>query len=609
MQLTNGPLRHWVSGIYTYLINKYTYNNIKVKIMKKKNYLLLATAALALVACTADDTIGDSSTTLSENQAIGFNFSMPASTRAAEANAADAGKLNYEFIVWGEKNESDAATTATNIVFENYRVQYKNNDGSTKNSTVSNTTGWDYVGIAPYTTNVTPNIGSSKTQTIKYWDFGKTYTFTAVSALTGDITGDKVTITKNKDNNTKKGHGYTIKLTNGADISNIFVAERQEKSFANGAAVQPIQMVFRQFQTKVRFGFYETVPGYDVKITGVKYGTNTTSPDETNFGVDGEFIKKPASTSDVITYTITYDDSNKPVLSTTKSGTTTESYKSFGTNAFNKVLGKTSDDATFDQDQKAYTAILPHTENATPMTFKVSYKLISEDTGEEIVVTDRQVTVPAVYCKWKPNFAYTYLFKVSDKSTELYPITFDAVVAADELNKQETITEVAGETDEVCITTIGFNGNTVVESTTAAEYGTNNIIYASVTEGDDVKDLTVAQGSENIALYNVVASGTVAPKVTEASVANCIKNGKPSSQDAKDKVVEDVNGGKLTATPETINTDGTTIPCIVTSVPREDGNGTRDIPALKFQPTAAGTYAIEYTTAGGNKYYKIVVVK
>ena len=83
MQLTNGPLRHWVSGIYTYLINKYTYNNIKVKIMKKKNYLLLATAAIALVACTADDDLSaGKSTTAQGDGAIVFNMGTSATTRA-----------------------------------------------------------------------------------------------------------------------------------------------------------------------------------------------------------------------------------------------------------------------------------------------------------------------------------------------------------------------------------------------------------------------------------------------------------------------------------------------------------------------------------------------
>ena len=580
----------------------------------KKNYLFIGAAAIMMAGCASDDIVGDENISSGETP-IAFSMNTPNATRGTstnpETNAADAVKLNREFIVWGEKGESDAATSLdnnTNIVFENYRVQYSDEYGSTKNSTVSNTTGWDYVGITPYITNVTPNIGSGKTQTIKYWDFNKTYTFTAVSALNSDITGGKVTIKKNNDGSTKKTHGYTITLTNGADASQIFVADRQEKSFANGTAVQPIKMAFRQFQTKVRFGFYETVPGYDVKITGVKY--NSASEPQTTFGVDGNFVKNPAGTSDVITYTITYDDSNKPVLNTTQSGTTSDSYKTFGNYVFGKALGKTSKTATFDKVSDTststdgeYTAILPNTGNSTAMTFKVSYKLISEDTGEEIAITDRQVTVPAVYCQWKPNFAYTYLFKVSDASAELYPITFDAVVEADEVSCQETITEVAGDETKVCITTIGFDGNTVVKSTTADEYSANNTIYASVTKGDAVETLSIEDGSTNIALYTITGDQTI----TEASVANCIKYGQLSTTGGKDKVVTGLNNKTMTATPVDINTGTTSVPCIVTAVPKEDGNGDRNISALKFTP-AAGTYAIEYTT-GSDKYYKIVIVK
>jgi hypothetical protein len=599
-------------------------------------------AAMVMAGCASDDMIGDNNATQSDNQVIGFNMNMPAVTRAAEANAGYAKTLGYEFIVWGEKGEADAATTLennTNIVFENYRVQYKDNDGSTKNSTVSNTTGWDYVGIAPYAeasanspTKVVPTIYKDDDikQTIKYWDFGgSTYTFTAVSALSTDIDGNKVTIRKNFDGASKTAHGYTITLTKGAKAENIFVSDRKEITPtipATGGTMAAVQMAFRNFQTKIRFGFYETVPGYHVQITGVKYGSNSSAVK--TLGVNGNFFKNPESASDKITYTVTYEsasDGAKPVLTIANEGSTTKGFEEFGDNIFQtgeNYLGTSSLDAqvTYNNSDKSYKCILPNTGNTTPMTFTVSYKLISEDTGEEIQIDDRQVTVPAAYCMWKPNFAYTYLFKVSDQSAELYPITFDAVVEADEVSKQETITEVASdETNKVCITTIGFDSNnTVVTSTTANEYASGNTIYASVMEGSNTTATTL--NTTNIALYTVTGTQTI----TEASVANCVKNGTTptSSAGSTAKTVTDLNGNTMTATPVDINTDGSTIPCIVATVPREDGNGNRDISALKWTGVANTTYAVEYTkttttTPAGEsqsvtktyKYYKIVVVK
>ena len=612
--------------------------------MKKKNLLFVA-ATMVMAGCASDDMIGDNGATQSDNQVIGFNMSTPAMTRGtALANAEDAGKLGQEFIVWGEKNEpaDGSACAATDLVFENYRVQYADADGSTKNSTVSNTTGWDYVGITPYddgtTVKVSPSILTNNTsakQTIKYWDFGKNYTFTAVSAYKDDISTGKVTITKTQASTatspattSPKDKGYTIVLKNGADASKIFVADRKENvNCANSSSVAAVQMQFRNFQTKIRFGFYETVPGYNVQITNIGYN-NTNYKTSNKFGVNGKFITSPTANGESVTYTVTYDDTNKPIVDVAESAnttTTSEGYcDKFGTNIFQtgkNYLGKSSlnSEVTYDKTSGAYTEILPNTGNSTPMTFTVSYKLISEDTEEEIAITDRQVTVPAQYCQWKPNFAYTYLFKVSDQSAELYPITFDAVVEADEVSKQETITEVASdETNKVCITTIGFNGNTVVESTTANEYASGNTIYASVMEGSNTTATTLT--TTNIALYTV--TGTQA--ITEASVANCVKNGTTPTSPAgsKAKTVTDLNGNTMTATPVDINTDGSTIPCIVKAVPREDGNGNRDIYALKWTGAANTTYAVEYTkttttTPAGEsqsvtktyKYYKIVIVK
>ena len=65
---------------------------------------------MVMAGCASDDMIGDNNATQSDNQVIGFNFNMPTTTRA-EQNAGDAKTLNYEFIVWGEKEEENQKET------------------------------------------------------------------------------------------------------------------------------------------------------------------------------------------------------------------------------------------------------------------------------------------------------------------------------------------------------------------------------------------------------------------------------------------------------------------------------------------------------------------
>ena len=344
--------------------------------------------------------------------------------------------------------------------------------------------------------------------------------------------------------------------------------------------------------------------------------------------VNGNFVTVPTEDSQTVEYKVTYDSSNKPIVTVTSSGATASTNVSeFGQNIFSNTtstkLGKNSTSPLYDIDDGKYTSILPNTGNKTPMTFTVSYKLISEDTKEEILVEDRQVTVPAEYCTWKPNFAYTYLFKVSDKSAELYPITFDAVVAEDEVNLQKTITEVSGDTEKVCITTLGIDEDGKF-STDADEYTAGSTIYASVTADDDEVTLT-----DNIAkLYTVIATkpsstGTtttvpVPEAITEAAVANCLN--RTATSGSNTWTVTDQNNVTMTVTASTLGS-------IAGSVPAEDGGTARTMSVLKWTDnntnSESGTYyyVVEYsrtvsvTPTGEStavqttkKYYKVVKV-
>ncbi len=564
--------------------------------MKKINYFIFAAAAMTIAGCANDEFTGNGAQPTG-NTPIAFNLETGAQTRATSSGGDAAEKLGKEFIVWGEKNETGGTAAADkDKVFENYRVKWTQNTAGT---TLSNTKDWEYVGIKPYKSDyVSPSIyqDDNTVQTIKYWDMGATsYTFTAVSAAESDITNGKVKITKITNGTNATDKGYTIELGADATPGSIYVSDRKVITAPTGTITPGAEdqyggfakLVFRNFQTKIRFAMYETIPGYKVKVNSVTYN-NTAST--TNFGVDGDFVKAGSGTK----YKVTYDNNNKAVVAL--DGTTTpskETYLQAGTNLIGTELGTTSTSPTFDQSGDGYTAIQPNPSNTTNMKFTITYTLISEDTQEEIKVENKTAEVPAAYCQWKNNYAYTYIFKITDSSAELYPITFDAVVETDEIGNQETITTVT----EPSITTFAVTSTGAVV-TGKNEYGAGDVIYASV-----VKNHTAATDlSTNTKLYTVETSDKTNFPITEASVAHCIKLKAASGTDAH-----------ITVSEVTLNTTDN----FVTEVPTEEGNGsTRTLSALKWTAQSNKVYAVEYkytdTTGGSStekKIYKIVRIQ
>ena len=215
------------------------------------------------------------------------------------------------------------------------------------------------------------------------------------------------------------------------------------------------------------------------------------------------------------------------------------------------------------------------------LTLRVNYTLVSNDgSGEEIHVYGAKAIVPAVYAQWKSNYAYTYVFKISDKTNGktglgdtdpegLFPITFDAMVT-DILNgTQATVTTVATPS----ITTYQ-KGHDVTKDEYSAKTGD---IYVMV---DGKKDL-----GTNGKLYTVTAKEGVA--ISEATVHDALTIGA---------------GGSGNASRNGITLTDATSDATITAIPGVDGNditvtaGT----AAKFTPTK-GTYAYAYKLSDGTK--------
>ena len=248
-------------------------------------------------------------------------------------------------------------------------------------------------------------------------------------------------------------------------------------------------------------------------------------------------------------------------------------------------LGTSLTNASYAADESApdyYQTMLPN-ETGSTLTLRVNYTLVSNDgSGEEIHVYGAKAIVPAIYAQWKSNYAYTYVFKISDKTNGktslgkddpegLFPITFDAMVT-DVLNgTQATVTTVATPS----ITTYQKGHDPKATDEYSAKKGD---IYVMV---DGKTDL-----GTNGKLYTVTTSGTT---ISEATVHDALTIGAGGSGKASR------NGITLTDA----KSDAT-----ITAIPGVDGNnitvtaGT----AAKFTP-AKGTYAYAYKLNDGTPTY------
>lgn len=577
----------------------------------KKNLFLVAAALAALVSCTSDEFTGDQTIReANEYGAISFNLETPAITRATNGGKTAATALSNRFIVWGEKNETDGtAASDANLVFKNYKVEWTDNSAYTS---TSNTQNWEYVGLTPYTAaQVSPSINPT-TQTIKYWDYAATsYTFTAVSALDADITNSKVVITKQTSGSTVYDKGYEIAIKTGASTDNIFVADRNNPTLGSGTDRNAsntrggnVKMTFRNFMSKIRFGIYETIPGYKVKITKVTYnngGNNST----TDFAIDGKFIVPGDNTIFNVTYENDQSANPNKVKATLKYGpddvSTPASYANYFVSATSPILsadniGTAATSATFDKTSDAFTTILPFSTNTTNLKLTIDFQLISEDTQETINITGKTAEVPAKYCQWLSNYAYSYIFKITDDG--LYPITFDAVEITDENGNAEYITTVT----EPSITTYA-KASAV---TTNGDYKDGEKIYATVMDGSSLATLD----GTNMKLYKVTTSDATNFPITEASVAEALIEGPTwtAAQATLKKITCTADGTGFNYGKTVVAPDGTTLTM------DESNNVVADFTGAKTQideiPTYGPTYyaivyektAATYTVDTGNTY-------
>lgn len=478
--------------------------------MKKIQFFLAAFAMVAIAGCTSDQYAGGDE--IPGNNTLGINFisGNKAMTRADITGADAAALLGNKFRVYGTSTSSANVTTP---VFDNFVVDYKGESSIGEDST--NTAGWSYfgqtsLGLAPAVQNV------------KYWDLSAAqYDFVAFSGL-----DDGIRVTSTTTNTIPVNPANLDKIYMSDHVTAKWQATATGKT-ANAQYGKTVKLTFKRLAARVRFGIYETVPGYAVKDVKFYYDDNylaqAGTSTKTIAGLRGKF---PVSGNAIITY-----DENNAVQADFE-GTDVSNNFQFGeleyTYAASSLVsgGNLKEDGTVDAtgDPKflsttsaaptyataagsAWKNVLPFASNDVNLVLRADFTLVSLDgVGAPIHVKGASAVVPVGYAQWKPNYAYTYIFKISDKTNGttdpnpnpnpsdpdtpnpnpnpgvpegIYPITFDAVVSNIEDYNQETITG---------ITSLGGDAITTYSATSdvtnAGEYKVGEtIIVSSISHG------------------------------------------------------------------------------------------------------------------------------
>lgn len=486
---------------------------------------MAALGALMLASCADDGFVGDQEV-LKGNGAIQFASNTPAITRARSGSDA-ASDLGYSFAVYATKTVN---STTSNVFAQNdystspnspYWVWYNT---STAGTTASNTADWEYVGAAGAkdTPAGTGTFTLSTDQTIKYWDYAASqYDFVAYKNTTGGTVSNVTT------------SGFTFVGT-AAQFAGLYVADKltiTEKAnpaahaTADNKIGDAVMFTFRSGAAKVRLGIYETIPGYNVMNVNFKPTSPATfSETTTSAQLSGSFndIVSPATDA---TFTVTYGTGGVAQYATATEASNNFVFGTFDTDG-TPYLGVSSTDPTWANASSAYINVLPNQDHTGAMVLSVDFDLYNTITHETIHVEDAKAVVPEIYMTWNPNYAYTYLFKISDNTngytgpaaspTGLYPITFDALTISATDNEEGSITTVSTPS----ITTYQ-DGSVSPSGITYAH--ANGPIY--ITVNTDGTLATLNASGTTVKLYTVDAETTetdllLAPSYTKTEVTS-----------------------------------------------------------------------------------------
>ena len=600
-------------------------------IMKKN--LFYAAMAIALASCASDDFVGENnnSPNVPQNDSqITFGLGVNRTTRADIYGSAAATLLGNHFYVTGTKGTEAATSPSPTLVFDNYLVAFGANTAGT---TESNTANWEYVGVTPDGSNYV-KLSTPNNQTIKYWDYstdqydflafstGANKAVSSTSPATGEIGVTKMNYGASLASN---GTAYTFTLPDANALKEAYISDITTIEKANYG--KEVRLKFKNLGSKVRIALYETLPGYAVKDVNFYALDGTTNFTDANKNTTAKLISAtgiPTSGTIQVYFphvgTDNRDATPKPAdynlaAATVAEGSTTEKSPAFGSLAnfatsyegeltSGSYIGRTLPTATFAGTKAAeyYQTVFP-VSTSEPLTLRVDYTLVSIDnSGEEIKIYGAKAVVPSTYTKWLPNYAYTYIFKISDNtngwtspdaSTDntdpgLFPITFDAVVAeaTDANGEQTTITTVATPS----ITTYQQGHS---KATNEYSIGTAKDVYVQVMDNNTSTATLVSTLSATNSLLYAVSD----VNATEAEVMDALEK-RTTAIDAAN--VTGRNGITLT---KNTNIDATVNKIVngVDNNPISVTAGQAAKIAITASGFATGTYAFVYDYTDGDK--------
>ena len=517
--------------------------------MKTKYFFFAAFAVGVLASCSSDELVGENSSSTDPQNVQAINFGGEAQNMT-RSTTDDITKLSGNFMVAATKTVGGS----NQKVIDNYKVWNKAS-GATDNTT--NRYGWEYVGDNGTTGLGEGNIKLDKNQSIKYWDLSSTayhyvagsptkaftFNFNSANVITGaTITGIRAHVNANPktdaNGNPIAGDVTPIGAVYVADPiildPNANHATETGKNYENA-----VKFNFTGQQALVRVGVYETIPGY--KVTDIDFYAydKTNSAWNTTPATYHNVILNSLTTANyflggTLNATLTYNwtATPNPTYSFAYSGAEHSSNSWYGGSFYlssEKPMLTTSSAVKADMDrffgtdkemqESGYFPVMPTATGATnsPLVVKCDFTLTSEDgSGETIEVQGATAAIPANFSQWEVNHAYTYLFKISDKTAGsqgvLYPIQFDAMIVDGKNNRDGFITTVSVPS----ITSYQFaspyttlDGEDHV-SEVGIKYVTGQPIYVTVQDNatGSLKSLAALAASEAVGMIKVYYLGT-----------------------------------------------------------------------------------------------------
>lgn len=382
-------------------------------------FLLALTSVLAWVSCAEDHLYPEEKPTPEAPQppkpdelpTIAF-----ASIAADQESTtrADGPTLGHDFVVYGYKNVGGSQQT----VFDGYTVKYR---AGSANTSEDNTHGYYYVGIG--------------NQSLKYWDFvASEYHFLGAWDERGDLTK----FTDNANNKVLTIRDVPLRVGDPAPAYDVLYSSLIERR--HPVTTDVVRLEFKRPYAQLRIQFYTSVPleGDDVvKLSHISFAPD---PEATSPWVNKVYAKGDVKVTYPLTTSCT-GDAHETVEVDKESLREPQDELLFEDVTLTSTLGTTSNTAItapIDESGGLRLDDMPGSSLNTRAGEVAGkkyfyYPLPMGELNPAFTMRARvddevkTAVVPANFMQWKPNFLYTYIFKITEagKKIEFFDVKID----------------------------------------------------------------------------------------------------------------------------------------------------------------------------------------